>query len=216
VREIVCSFASSCAFFHCCCGRTRAGHEEFERDDKRRARASTLVGAALATPAKRRRRRLASGVGSGRERVRVRVRVRIKHSTQRHSELAHSMKLTQLPLTSFETIIDANNQPMFVAAKNDVVLLVKSNRADLCYSVSKRFLAATSGDCVVTSRTMAFRYEGGRDLTGFIDGTRNFDVDLGGPMLVRSLARARRRRQKENNPSLPVSLSRSLLCNRRR
>jgi deferrochelatase/peroxidase EfeB len=98
--------------------------------------------------------------------------------------LATQLQLTKIPLPPFETIKSKHGQAMFAKQDEEVLLIVKSERADLCYEISKEFLIVAGSDLVDAKRTMMFGYMGGRDLTGFIDGTRNFGAGLGGINLV--------------------------------
>lgn len=94
--------------------------------------------------------------------------------------LASHLSLTKMLPAKYETINDKHGRPVFVDGAMDVVLLVKGNRTDLCYKIVRQFMALCKDDCIEWNRTVCFKFDGGRDLTGFMDGTRNFDVGLGG------------------------------------
>ena len=71
---------------------------------------------------------------------------------------------------------------MFPHSETNLLLLVKGMRADLCWEATQRILRAmdATANAVEVHQQMCFRYLDGRDLTGFIDGSRNFDVRLRG------------------------------------
>eukprot|EP01089_Gocevia_fonbrunei_P008072 TRINITY_DN1971_c0_g2_i1.p1 TRINITY_DN1971_c0_g2~~TRINITY_DN1971_c0_g2_i1.p1 ORF type:complete len:371 (+),score=74.70 TRINITY_DN1971_c0_g2_i1:51-1163(+) len=64
--------------------------------------------------------------------------------------------------------------------KLQLFLLAKSNRVDLCYELTKRVISQFGDNITEYHTTQSFAYMasapyGGRDLTGFVDGTRNPD-----------------------------------------
>lgn len=50
-----------------------------------------------------------------------------------------------------------------------------TTRQDLCYELALQVLIGLGPNVARKEQTFGFRYMGGRDLTGFIDGTRNPD-----------------------------------------
>jgi len=61
--------------------------------------------------------------------------------------------------------------------------MAKADRLDLCYELTKRFVQSLGDNVARAKQTLGFRYMGAKkfgcnyakDLTGFIDGTRNPD-----------------------------------------
>jgi putative iron-dependent peroxidase len=79
-------------------------------------------------------------------------------------------------LKDFTDIKSKDNSTVFPATGGDLFLLVKSNsRQDLCFELAFEFLTLLDKNVEKKTQTPGFRYKGGRDLTGFIDGTRNPD-----------------------------------------
>jgi putative iron-dependent peroxidase len=79
---------------------------------------------------------------------------------------------------------NSNDQPLFPASDEDIFLFIKSNRIDLCNMLSSKILVNIKSAGLKTfgqtigfghNPTKEFRPNMGRDLTGFIDGTRNPD-----------------------------------------
>lgn len=99
------------------------------------------------------------------------------------ARLAAHLNVTKM-LPSFHTIKTKHDRAVFVDGAYDVVLMVKANRTDLCYKVVREFIKLCDDDCVEWNRTVCFKFDGGRDLSGFMDGTRNFDMMLSGVMMV--------------------------------
>eukprot|EP01130_Rhizamoeba_saxonica_P017023 TRINITY_DN804_c0_g1_i1.p1 TRINITY_DN804_c0_g1~~TRINITY_DN804_c0_g1_i1.p1 ORF type:complete len:448 (-),score=100.27 TRINITY_DN804_c0_g1_i1:420-1697(-) len=78
---------------------------------------------------------------------------------------------------------DPDGEVIFPESSGDLFLFCKSNRIDACYSLSKYLLGAMNEFVKDYGQTLGFTYKPttgyspnlGRDLTGFIDGTRNPD-----------------------------------------
>jgi len=75
------------------------------------------------------------------------------------------------------------NELLFPAGGGDLYIMAKSDRVDICYELVKKVVYALGDSVSHTKQTLGFRYLGGKmfgydyakDLTGFIDGTRNPD-----------------------------------------
>lgn len=64
---------------------------------------------------------------------------------------------------------------LFPANAAQIFLMVKANRADFCFELTKIVIAEFGRDVANSFQYSGFRYMDGRDLSGFIDGTRNPD-----------------------------------------
>ena len=78
-------------------------------------------------------------------------------------------------LHAFTPLQDAEGKVRFPKVATDIFILIKSNHKDLCVAATDAVVSAF-GSCVSGVESFpGFRYKKGRDLTGFIDGTRNPD-----------------------------------------
>ena len=78
-------------------------------------------------------------------------------------------------LHTFTPLEDAKGQIRFPKVSTDIFILIKSNYKDLAVAATDAVVGAF-GSCVSGIESFpGFRYKKGRDLTGFIDGTRNPD-----------------------------------------
>lgn len=59
------------------------------------------------------------------------------------------------------------------AKEGDVLVHVRSERADLCFALVQELMLAVKDSVEVMEDVTAFRYMDSRDLTGFVDGTEN-------------------------------------------
>jgi Dyp-type peroxidase family len=95
---------------------------------------------------------------------------------------ASERKTVHVPhdLYSFETKkAKGTDKVLFPATGGDVFIMIKSLRADLCYELSKVFLDELADKVQDFERYTTFGYKGvpmaAKDLSGFMDGTRNPD-----------------------------------------
>jgi putative iron-dependent peroxidase len=95
---------------------------------------------------------------------------------------ATELQTVQVPhdlYTFEEKKAKGTEEVLFPATGGDVFLMVKSLRADLCYELSKAFVLALGDHMADYERFSTFGYKGvpmaARDLSGFMDGTRNPD-----------------------------------------
>ena len=78
-------------------------------------------------------------------------------------------------LHAFTPLEDAKGKIRFPKVATDIFILIKSNHKDLAVTATDAAVSAF-GSCVSGVESFpGFRYKKGRDLTGFIDGTRNPD-----------------------------------------
>eukprot|EP00475_Leptophrys_vorax_P025543 TRINITY_DN35772_c0_g1_i1.p2 TRINITY_DN35772_c0_g1~~TRINITY_DN35772_c0_g1_i1.p2 ORF type:complete len:584 (-),score=155.05 TRINITY_DN35772_c0_g1_i1:2825-4576(-) len=86
-----------------------------------------------------------------------------------------------IPFT--EKVCPSTGQVIFPSSAENIFLMIKAQRQDICYEVAKRFERALGSSIADSSQYVGFRYGHGikfrenyaKDLTGFIDGTRNPD-----------------------------------------
>eukprot|EP01102_Stenamoeba_stenopodia_P021968 TRINITY_DN8991_c0_g1_i1.p1 TRINITY_DN8991_c0_g1~~TRINITY_DN8991_c0_g1_i1.p1 ORF type:complete len:373 (-),score=80.13 TRINITY_DN8991_c0_g1_i1:9-1127(-) len=70
--------------------------------------------------------------------------------------------------------IDEEEKLRFPETGGDLFLFVKASRQDLCFEVTKLFIRQLNRKNIASiDATNGFSYMGGKDLTGFHDGTRN-------------------------------------------
>mmetsp|Transcript_2041 Transcript_2041/g.2678 ORF Transcript_2041/g.2678 Transcript_2041/m.2678 type:complete len:576 (+) Transcript_2041:319-2046(+) len=80
-------------------------------------------------------------------------------------------------LKKFDTIFTKDGQQVLFPAEGagHILLWVKASSSDVCYELGKRLALALGENAANVSQTITFKYGSGKDLTGFIDGTRNPD-----------------------------------------
>eukprot|EP01080_Neovahlkampfia_damariscottae_P008577 gene8577-402_t len=82
-------------------------------------------------------------------------------------------------LKEFKSKYTKNEEIVFPATGGDLFLMIKSTRMDLCYEFVKRFTNKLGKNVKEYKEILGFRYMpvpmAAKDLSGFIDGTRNPD-----------------------------------------
>ncbi|KAL6057624.1 MACPF domain-containing protein [Balamuthia mandrillaris] len=119
---------------------------------------------------------LADAVGTVDETAQVSALVAVSSSLWTKWDLSPPKELK--PFTDLKNSEEEVLLPAMTGS--ELFLMVKAKRVDLCYEVTKRFRTMLSRNIASWSTTLGFAYMpqhpyGGRDLTGFVDGTRNPD-----------------------------------------
>lgn len=86
-----------------------------------------------------------------------------------------------LPIYEKEYKYDDNNKSDNICHETqpDILIMIKGNDTNICNEVSAKCMKLLDNDIIShIEQTDAFKYEGGKDLTGFIDGTKNMDYNL--------------------------------------
>jgi porphyrinogen peroxidase len=82
-------------------------------------------------------------------------------------------------LNEFKEKLSKDNNVVFPKTGGDLFVMVKSTRMDLCYEFTKRFVGKLNDNVKEYKEILGFRYMpvpmAAKDLSGFLDGTRNPD-----------------------------------------
>ncbi len=87
-------------------------------------------------------------------------------------------KLPPQHLESFKSIYQKNDTSkpvIFPSTGGHVFLMIKSNHVDPCHALKDKILEDFGADNIAKAESYLGYRHGGKDLSGFIDGTRNPD-----------------------------------------
>ena len=72
-----------------------------------------------------------------------------------------------------------DEQALYTKTQPDIFIMIKANDTNKCNEIGTKCMELLDKDIIShIEETEAFKYKGGKDLTGFIDGTKNMDYNL--------------------------------------